>query len=100
MKKVKLTKLAEALNPTVPNNIPSGDTRIGIIKEDPTVGKGLFMEFVIEKNGKSVKPGRFFYTSNIQEILEETDTTVIFKTFNSIYQLEVLSNEIKLTDIL
>ena len=96
MKKIKLTKLREALNPTYPNNIPVRDTRIGTMNNEPKIGESFLMSYVIKKNGKPKPPGSYFITSEVTEIIDKNT----FKTLNSIYQIQILKEKITIKDIL
>ena len=93
--KVKLTKVSEAPDPLHPNNIPTGDTRVGYIRPEyilPQIGKSWLLESVIEKNGESKQPGSYFQTSEVIEIIENNtfNKTIQFRTLNSIYKIEIL----------
>ena len=74
--KVKITKLEELNNAVHPNNIPVGFEKIVEVNKwdwkKPKVGEHFIL------GG--------FYSSIVQEILENNT----FKTFNSIYQYEIL----------
>lgn len=93
--KVKLTKVSEAPDPMHPNNIPTGDTRVGYVRPSlvtPYVGMRYGLESVIEKNGKSLSPNHWFLTSEVIEIIENNtfNKTIQFRTLNSIYKIEIL----------
>lgn len=93
--KVRLTKVSEAPDPLHPNNIPTGDTRVGYVRPsllEPRIGWGWGLESVIEKNGESLSPNHWFLTSKVIEIIENNtfNKTIQFRTLNSIYKIEIL----------
>lgn len=93
--KVKLTKVSELSDAMHPNNIPTGDTRIGYVRSEllaPMIGIRYGLESVIEKNGESQSPNHWFMTSEVTEIIESNtfNKTIQFKTLNSIYKVEII----------
>lgn len=76
---VRLTKLKEAENPLHPNNIEEGHVVEGELLQYPKVG-GYF---------SLVHESRLWSTSQIQEIISDN----IFRTFNSIYEWEIVKIE-------
>lgn len=79
MKKVILTKLTDdKFEGLHPNYIFEGYEELGIMHKGPTVGES----FVLHTGG-------FFATSGVTDIIEESDTEIIFKTLNSTYKLEI-----------
>ena len=93
--KVRLTKVSEAPDPMHPNNIPTGDTRVGYVRPEfltPIIGIRWGLESVIEKNGESLSPNHWFLTSEVIEIIENNtfNKTIQFRTLNSIYKIEIL----------
>lgn len=90
MKKVKLTKLMESLNPSNPNNRETGEVTIGMGNPNVEVGERYNIT-----SANSI--GRFFSTSTVQQILEKNEVsgTTRFRTHNSIYQLEILEDDQK-----
>ena len=73
VKGVRLTKIKEADNPEIPNNIEEGFEAEGDFVETPKVGERFRV------------PGSLL-TSTVQEILSENT----FRTYNSIYKWEIL----------
>ncbi len=78
--RIKLTKLRDSDTPYKANHIPAGKEVIGYMENPPTVGDC----FYVEKD----KIGMEYYrTSVVQEVLGPNS----FRTFNSIYQWEQVS---------
>lgn len=76
---IKLTKLKELPDAKHPGNIPEGDVKILTIDDE------LFREPTV---GESFWPAKHYNTSKVVEII----SMKIFKTMNSIYQWEKISN--------
>ena len=67
-----------------PNNINEGDERTGEMKGVPVVGQS-FLVFT--------SVSRYFQTSVVTEVLEESETKGRFKTLNSTYSWEEVKEE-------
>lgn len=76
--KIRITKIEELSDAVHPGNIPVGYTQVGNFISFPTVGERFYV-------------GDSFSTSPVQEVLTEGK----FKTFNSIYQIDIISEQEK-----
>ena len=75
MKLIRIIKLRESDNPLYPGNVPEGLIREGACFPDiPEVGKPFCVGA--------------FITSTVQEIIDDNT----FRTFNSIYRWEIISD--------
>ena len=74
---IKLYKVSEVDQPVVPNNMPVGYERIGLMTELPKVGESFCLP-------------PMFYTSTVLEIVDAET----FKTKNSIYKIEILKESL------
>lgn len=99
--KVRLTKVSELVDAECPNNIPTGDTRVGYVRPSllkPIIGMRYGLESVIEKNGEKTSPNHWFITSEVTIILfntydmseERNWKGCQFTTRNSIYKVETI----------
>ena len=77
---IKVTKLEELEDAKHPHNINVGFEKQFNVKEIPTVEIGC--KFVIGDKT------RYFHSSYVQEVIEENDELLIFKTLNSIYKVK------------
>ena len=74
--RVKLTKLSEAPDPEFPNNIPTGEVRIGLTMNPPEEGVPF---------GVIHSMSKYFRTSPVVKVNDDGT----FETVNSIYKLEL-----------
>jgi hypothetical protein len=78
MKLVKLTKIAEAPDPTHPNNIPVGEEVVGRFISEPKIGEPFYVPYVNRFSARQ--------TSTVLEIIDDNT----FRTYNSIYRWEII----------
>lgn len=88
-KRYKLEKISDIENLINPCNVPIGKCVIGSFKDVPLVGGSFYFQKEVSK-GVSM-----FRTSIVSNILETTDSLIIFETMNSRYKLEVMKQDIK-----
>jgi len=89
MKRIKITKLEERPDAEVKNNIAVNSYRIGTMIDEPKVGSRFRLYDVISINGFEPRSLTGFWTSTVEEIIDDKT----FKTVNSIYIIEELSEE-------
>ena len=75
--KGRIVKLEDCENPYIANHITPGTEKTGEFEDFPTKGEC----FII------MQPARYFRTSVVDKVLEQTESFVLFKTMNSIYKL-------------
>lgn len=95
VRRVRITKINELPDALYPNNIPEGQAREGFVyageSEKPKAGEC----FIVWGTKTVGLPERFservggFRTSTVQEVISDT----VFRTYNSIYQLEFLGEQ-------
>ena len=83
-KKVRLSKILERDDAEVPGNIKVGEERIGYMIDVPEENHWFLL---YDKLGLPR-----FHTSLVKEILSFSHQEIVFKTLNSVYQLEYLSD--------
>lgn len=83
-----LVKIVDCENPRHVDNIKSGSERHGVFSAFPQVEHPFFL------STKKDSLSGLFRTSPVTEIVEESDTVIIFKTSNSYYRLRYQKNEI------
>jgi hypothetical protein len=84
LKKVRLSKILERDDAEVPGNIKVGEERIGYMIDVPEENHWFLL---YDKLGLPR-----FHTSLVKEILSFSHQEIVFKTLNSVYQLEYLSD--------
>jgi len=88
---ISLQKIEEVENPRHPMNIAVGTVYHGVIENGHFPIAGQLYEFSLIENPENPKfIGRYFHTSTVQEILEQKDDYVKFRTHNSIYELKII----------
>ncbi len=73
-----LIKLGVSDNAEFPDSSAGDESRTGYFSEKPTLNQGFYF---------SEHDGSLFRTSYVVEITKETESEIVFKTNNSIYQL-------------
>jgi len=85
LKKVKLLKILNRTDAMHPNdNVEIGEEKIGYIIDNPEENHWFLL---YDKIGLPI-----FHTSLVKEIMSFTPNEIVFKTLNSVYQLEYLSD--------
>jgi len=81
--KGKLVKLTDnKFKGKHPNGINEGHIAEGIFTEFPKVGESFMLFY------EKLRAYRYFHTSTVTKIVNESDKEILFKTLNSTYNLE------------